>query len=178
MRGNRKPEANKRIISRMRQDGTFRREARMDMMRGYRMIPRKHRQRTGSQAGFSLIEIMVVLIILLIGIFAIVRLFPQGFAGITRTGDLTIATALAQQQIDSQKNQLSVPEAIVGFDPLTGLVDPTIPPDFINDLAGGGPSLGGRDPYFWSNINRLRHIIGETFRIPGPSTNTLGVYGA
>jgi prepilin-type N-terminal cleavage/methylation domain-containing protein len=151
----------------------------MDMMRGYRMkSPNRRSRRAGNQPGFSLIEIMVVLIILLIGVLAIVRLFPQGFAAITRTGDMTIGSALAQQQLDNQKNQLSVPDAIVAFNPITLAIDPNRRPDDITDYNPGDAALGGKDPYFWSNVNITRHIIGETFRIPGPSTNALGVYGA
>jgi len=142
------------------------------------MDPRNQRMQATARSGFSLIEIMVVMIILLIGIFAVVRLFPQGFAAIARTGDMGIATAEAQQQIDTQKNQLALPDAIVAINPLTGLIDPTVLPTDITDFTPGDASLGGKDPYFWSNINRIRRIMGETFRIPGPATNSLGVSGA
>ena len=78
----------------------------MEMMREYKLNQRTETHRVGRKrnSAFSLIEIMVVLVVLLIGILAIVRLFPAGFLSISRTAEQTAANALTQQVLDLQKN--------------------------------------------------------------------------
>ena len=66
-------------------------------------------------AGFSLIEILVVLAILVIGVLGIIRIFPYGFLAIQHTAEQTNASALANQQLEYEKNAVSVPEAIVAM---------------------------------------------------------------
>jgi hypothetical protein len=112
------------------------------------------------------------MVVLLIGIFAIVRLFPGGFLTIARTGELSSASALAQEQLSDVSSQLSPPQSIVAanFDVNGNLVvDDTILPDDLRDLQANDPSLTNlsvKDPYFVSNINRIRYVLGETFRVP------------
>src|SRR6476469_3934271 len=64
-------------------------------------------------AGFSLIEVMVALVVLAIGIFAIVRIFPGGFQSILRTSEMTQGTGLAQEAMDAEKQRSFVPDSIV-----------------------------------------------------------------
>lgn len=140
---------------------------------------RTGRQFAGTRQGFSLIEILVVLVVLLIGILAVLRLFPGGFLTVQRTGELTNGQSLAQQQMDQQKNLLSVSESIIGLVPdgSGNLVpDSTIRPDDLRDFTAN--ELFGIDPYYYSNVNRLRRVIGETFRIPVPNSNAVGGVGS
>jgi prepilin-type N-terminal cleavage/methylation domain-containing protein len=145
----------------------------MGMIRATGIHKRRNRTRTASSSGFTLIEIMVVLVLLVIGIFAVIRLFPPGFLTIARTAEVTAANALVENQLNAQKNELAVAESIISINPGTGAPDPTIMPDDLRDFAPGDPGIGvGVDPYFASNINRgFTHIVGETFRIPVPNAN-------
>lgn len=132
-----------------------------------------------SRSGFSLIEIMVVLVVLLIGILAVVRLFPAGFLSISRTAETTVANALVQQQLDRQKSAVNQQEAIVAVPaPGTLFPDPSVLPLSLLDRAPGDPYLLGLDPYYYSNVNLIRSILGEAFRIPVPTTNTGSGFGA
>jgi len=133
-------------------------------------------------AGFSLIEVMVALVILTIGIFAIIRLFPGGFLTILRTSELTQATGLAQEQIDAEKQQPSVADSIVALDPTNPaniLAD--IRPDTLDDesvASAAGNVLRYTDPYYVSNINHFLRVMGESFRISAPSSNSAMGQGA
>jgi uncharacterized protein (TIGR02598 family) len=53
--------------------------------------------------GFTLIEIVISLGILLIGILAVLALFPVGFDSASRSADLTKATIFAQNQMEEIK---------------------------------------------------------------------------
>jgi prepilin-type N-terminal cleavage/methylation domain-containing protein len=133
-------------------------------------------------AGFSLIEIMVALVILTIGIFAIIRLFPGGFLTILRTSELTQAQGLAQEQIDAQKELPFVADSIVAVDPTNPsniLAD--IRPDALDDesaATAAGNVQRYQDPYYVSNINHFLRVIGESFRISAPSSNSASGQGA
>lgn len=135
-------------------------------------VPKRYRCASYRHAsGFTLIETLVVLVVLLIGIFAIVRLFPPGFLSIFKTGEVTTGGALVNQTLDTQKNQVNQQEAIVAMSPFTGMVDSyNILPDDLNDYPPG--FIGGVDPWYWSNADKLRNIIGETFPIGIATSNT------
>ena len=142
--------------------------------------------RKNSARGFSLIEILVVLVVLLIGILAIVRLFPPGFLIIGRTYDLTVAGSLAQQQLDAERNMLAPMEAIVSLSPDHAYIgsssQPVIVsdtrPDDLSDYSTGDVALNGLDPYYSSNVNRFTRVLGEIFRIPLAASNSGGGKGA
>jgi len=53
--------------------------------------------------GFTLIEIVISLGILLIGILAVLALFPVGFDSASRSADLTKATIFAQDKMEEIK---------------------------------------------------------------------------
>ena len=155
-----------------------RREVRTDMLRGIETQNRLRFGRRQSAAGFSLIEILVVLVVLLIGILAVVRLFPPGFLIIGRTYDLTVGQALSQQQLDAQRNMLAPPEAITNLSPDGTTVLSTTSPDDLTDFITGDALLNGRDPYYASNVNRFTRVMGEMFRIPIPNSNAGSGKGA
>src|SRR4051812_19428582 len=76
-----------------------------------------------SRAGFSLLEILVVMVVLLIGILAVVRLFPGGFLTIQRTGEQTIGSQIAAHQADIMRNQTTLPDnVVVGLPDDKGLI--------------------------------------------------------
>lgn len=66
------------------------------------------------RAGTSLVEILVVIVVFLVGILAIVQIFPGGFRVLSTSQKNTIATTLARAEIELIKNHLDqIPDAIV-----------------------------------------------------------------
>jgi uncharacterized protein (TIGR02598 family) len=59
--------------------------------------------KTLSNRGFTLIEILKSLAILVIGILAVLALFPVGFDSANRSADLTKATIFAQNTMEELK---------------------------------------------------------------------------
>ncbi|MCX8053906.1 MAG: hypothetical protein N3B12_08865 [Armatimonadetes bacterium] len=57
-----------------------------------------------SRKGTSLVEILVVMVVLLVGIMTVVQMFPTGFGVIKAAESRTIATRLAQQELERWKN--------------------------------------------------------------------------
>jgi len=77
--------------------------------------------RSLGEGGFTLVEVLVALILLLIGAYATLRLFPAGFAAIERSRYESIAARLADQEIQRWRLSVgSLPEAIVWGDSSTG----------------------------------------------------------
>ncbi|MBV9852445.1 MAG: prepilin-type N-terminal cleavage/methylation domain-containing protein, partial [Armatimonadetes bacterium] len=59
--------------------------------------------RHGRQRGTSLVEVLVVLVILVLGIFSIARLFPGGFIAVRNAENSTFADRLGQGQLEGLK---------------------------------------------------------------------------
>ena len=148
----------------------------MDMMNANQLNESRRRADRRVRTGFSLIEIMVVLVVLLIGILAIVRLFPPGFLSIARTAEGTAADAINRAVMERAKSAENTPEAIVAVDPAGNLTSNVLP-SFITDYAPGDPVLSGADPWYFSNINAFRYVMGESFRVPVASGTTGNGYG-
>jgi prepilin-type N-terminal cleavage/methylation domain-containing protein len=140
--------------------------------------------RAGNQ-GFSLIEVLVVIVILTIGIFSVVRLFPGGFFVNKQTEARTLAARLASQELNRfTATTAGLMDAVLptvveanGSSP-TGYyirVDLDTTPDDLSTPANVAP---GVDPYYVSGINRIRWIRGETVRIPNPSPLGGGLRGS
>jgi len=134
------------------------------------------------RAGFSLIEVLIALVILAIGIFAVIRLFPGGFLTILRTSEQTQAQWLAQEQVDAEKQTPSIADSIVALDPTNpSNVLADVRPDTLTDESIASASNNVQrytDPYYVSNVNRFLKVIGESFRITVPSSNSAGGQGA
>ena len=56
------------------------------------------------QLGTSLIEVLIVIVLLLIGIFSVIRLFPPGFLAARHSETATLASRLAKQEMDRYTN--------------------------------------------------------------------------
>ncbi|MCL5104157.1 MAG: hypothetical protein M1133_08590 [Armatimonadetes bacterium] len=123
--------------------------------------------------GTSLIEVLVVMAVLLVGIMTVVQMFPTGFRVVRAGESQSIASKLAQQEIERWKGlSANLPAGIVpirddgtlwyGSYPTTG--------DVNSKGAMPGPSLYGHFD-FGSGIERAnalnrRYVIGETTAIP------------
>jgi len=135
--------------------------------------------------GFSLVEVLVAMVLLLIGIFAVARLFPGGFLSIIRTGDAGNANALAHAQLAALDQMPEPPQGVYAVipDALGNLTpDPTALPDDLTQYSSANLPAGvlpGSDPYDYSNINRIRYVKGEAIRLPiGTPNAATGIYGA
>jgi hypothetical protein len=69
------------------------------------------------QRGFTLIEILITLVVLIFGVYAMLRIFPRGFSTIEVSQQRTIAAQLAEAELTRWKvNPENLPDAIVATD--------------------------------------------------------------
>jgi prepilin-type N-terminal cleavage/methylation domain-containing protein len=126
--------------------------------------------------GMSLIELLVVMVILTVGIFAVIRIFPQGFTFINHARNVTLAGRLAQGEVERWKGASeNVPDGIEA----ERFADGSIWTDYNpNDLSNADPDPAkgllppnptAQDYWDWSNVNRTRLVRGETTLIPSPT---------
>lgn len=140
--------------------------------------------RTRRTAGTSLIEVLVVIVIFLIGILAVVQVFPGGFKVLRSTRDFSIGTALARAEIERIKGySAQLPEMIlpVKYTFIAGQVfieaDTDRRPEDLGPVAAGldangvlydaaNNPLGGWQ--YLSGANVERRVIGEGRAVPAP----------
>ncbi len=126
--------------------------------------------------GFSLVEILMVLILLIVGIFAVIRLFPEGFVAINASAYSVVADSLIKRNEDNaRKFGENLPLGVVGIDPATGGIranlvpgDLLVPFPYTENTINGNTGPLPEDPRF-SYINAARRVLGEGFKIPPPS---------
>jgi prepilin-type N-terminal cleavage/methylation domain-containing protein len=122
--------------------------------------------------GMSLIEVLVVMMILVIGIFAVATVFPQGFRFIEHSRNVTFADRLCQAEVERWKAYAAnVPDGIEAMNAVDGSVWDNYNPD---DMSNATSIPAGDSPWLWSNVNRVRQVKGEVTLIP---TATLLPYG-
>ena len=120
----------------------------------------------------------MVLVVLLLGVFSIIRVFPVGFSVLRQAENRTLATRLANQLLEQVKSEEgSVPQGILFtyLDSSAGV--PRLVTD-ANTLAEDPDDMSGYprnnpNPYF-SDVNKFRTVIGEPATIPPPSANVFG----
>jgi len=145
------------------------------------MQARRHRGRRSH--GTTLIEILVVIVVFLVGILAVVQIFPKGFQLLLLNRNKIIAQELARDYIEMMKSRPDqLPEQIVSayYDGSGNLIiDSSKDPNDLSTLAGSlnsngqandinGFPLGSWQYYTASNI--FRRVIGEGQRVPSPRT--------
>lgn len=126
---------------------------------------------------FSLIEVLAAIAVLTLGILVILKLFPGGFFVTRAAENRSLASRLAQQEVERWKNNAAalpagiLPLAPYGDSNATGeAIDVTAHPD-----SYAPASLPpGIDPYYYSGINRWRRVVGERVRIPIPVPTMAG----
>src|SRR5579872_5625920 len=133
---------------------------------------------TFKKSGISLIEVLVVIVLLLVGILSVIRLFPPGFLINKWTADQTAAARLAKQEQDRLANSSGfLMDAIIPIIPVSMggnyqfRVDTGATPD---DLTQADPKVFGAFASYFSDVNKARRVIGESVRIPIPTTTALG----
>lgn len=122
-----------------------------------------------NRKGTSLVEILVVMLVLLVGIMTIIQLFPTGFRVVRAAESQTIASKLAQAEIERWKNMPgNLPDGI-----LPVYSDETV----INDQNPGPPFVGFAQEmlggiYEAGNVLNSRWVRNETTTIPIASNIT------
>jgi hypothetical protein len=140
--------------------------------------------------GTTLMEVLVVIVIFLVGILAIVQIFPRGFQILITTRNNAMASALARAEVERLKSRPDqLPDMIVSARLLDGVyvADPGHNPNDLgprgNILASNGilrDENGTLGPWqLWSGANSTRRVIGEGGRVPAPRAagNGLQWYG-
>jgi len=104
----------------------------------------------------TLTELLIAMLILLVGIYAIARGFPSLFGNLESERLRTEMARRIEARMENLKTaSYSLPEAITGHDPLdASVIPPDIYPDENQDPVPGNP----RDDLTW--------VIGETFNVP------------
>ncbi len=138
-----------------------------------------------ARKGTTLVEILVVMAVLLIGIMTIVMMFPAGFGVVKAAESQTIATKLAQAEVERWKNMPgNLPDGILplAFDETWDGSSDTI----LNDQDPGPAfegmletSVPGR--YYPGNAGNFRKVINEVTSIPIASYFQTGggaIYGS
>src|SRR5687768_16273670 len=139
--------------------------------------------RSRRTAGTSLVEVLVVIVVFLIGILAIVQIFPGGFRLLGLTASQSRATQLARKEIERLKARASqLPDRIVPVryirvnGDLVAVVDSN---RRTNDLGPTADALDQAGFLFFgadnlgpwrraSGANMVTRVVGESTIIPAP----------
>lgn len=143
--------------------------------------------RRNRTAGTTLIEILVVMVIFLIGILAILQIFPGGFKVLTETRRQSMATQLSRTEVERLKarvDQLADMILPVNYTFVTNAgatvvniaVDMNSTPNNLgpngNEIDINGNVLsGGNNLGYWAYLtgaNKTRRVVGEGGPIPAP----------
>jgi prepilin-type N-terminal cleavage/methylation domain-containing protein len=128
-----------------------------------RTVYRAHR-------GVSLIEVLVAMVILLIGIYSLVRLFPSGFTTILYGRNVSQATALTNGMLQQARVRVNeLPEGILAFDPESRTVVPNLPID--QELTAYVRNQGQAPEARFSDLNKVRRVLGEATKVPAPTSS-------
>jgi type II secretory pathway pseudopilin PulG len=123
------------------------------------------------------VEILVAMVILVIGIFGIIRVFPTGFGWIQYGERVSKANKLANAALEQARSRSeNLPDAIVPMTPDPSnagqaTLDATLTPGVeANDFVTRAMPSDPVEARFYG-FNRTRRVIGETTKIPPPSSN-------
>lgn len=122
-----------------------------------------------SRKGTSLVEILVVMVVLLVGIMTVVQMFPTGFGIVKAAESQTVATRLAQQELERWKNRTAnLPDGILPIDESGNVLNDQLPGPpfeaFLTNSDGSWKQDNGR--YVRGNALNIRQVYGETTPIP------------
>ena len=146
------------------------------------------KRRASRVAGTTLVEVLVVIVVLLIGILAVVQVFPSGLRILALNRSETIAIKLAQdesERVTGRNDQLAdeIIPVTYRWDAANNRVavfsdQDRNPEDFsligdgtITDTIGDVYDSGGHQLAYWpyvSGPNLFRRIVGEGGRVPAP----------
>jgi len=139
--------------------------------------------RSRRTAGTSLVEILVVIVVFLIGILAIVQIFPGGFRLLGLTRSQSQATQLVRTEIERLKSRADqLPDRVVPVrylranGELVAIVDSGRRTNDLGPTADGLTSIGdlvfnGDNLGPWrraSGANMVNRVVGEGSIVPAP----------
>ncbi len=134
-----------------------------------------------SKRGSTLIEVLAAIAVLALGILALLRVFPAGFALTKNAENRTLAVSLIRQEMEHWKNNAaSLPKSVMPvFVDATGdlVYQPNVHPDRMTLTADEKAQLAALniDPYWFEGANRFRRVYGEAARIPVPTPINYGL---
>lgn len=131
------------------------------------ILPRNPmRRRTARRnSGGSLVEVLIVLVVILIGVFAVIQIFPIGFTSLKKSEARLRADRLARTATESLTvDSSSLPEAITfSFYNGAGIRETVTSED--PDNLGTYQGTAANKLYF-SDLNKYRYISNEPIRVP------------
>jgi len=138
----------------------------------FRMARKRH------TAGTTLIEVLVVIVIFLVGILAVVQIFPRGLSILVLARTNSVANAMSRDQVEYLKAHAEqLPFDIVATQADGVTVNPNRNPQDLGPVAGdsldingllhAGASLVG-DWTRFSGPNTYRRVLGEPHSITAP----------
>jgi len=113
-------------------------------------------------------------VIILLGVFTVIQIFPIGFGQLRATGNRSFANRLAQQEIERVRSEsANLPQGV-----LFSLFDANgvsfVKNEDPDDLSSYNPNGGNvNNPYF-TDVNKFRYIKGEPIKVPLPTTSAYG----
>ncbi|WP_395093104.1 hypothetical protein [Armatimonas sp.] len=119
----------------------------------------------------SLVEVLVVLVILLIGVFSVVRIFPIGFTYLRNNESRMRSTRLAHALMEKVQNEAAnLPEALC-YSYFTG-VSGSLVRQFVLDEDPDDLSGDPANPYY-KDVNKFRFVVGEPVKIGLPTPTAM-----
>ncbi|MEN6305863.1 MAG: hypothetical protein ABFD96_24270 [Armatimonadia bacterium] len=113
-----------------------------------------------TRSGMTLAEILIAMLVLLVGIYAVAKGFPVMLHSIRGEGDRTAMARLAEETVARlTDNQYGLPDAITGGGDIR-------PDTFSEDLMELHTAVNAQED--------MLEVRGETFRVPAPYRDTSG----
>lgn len=158
-------------------------------------------KRTSRRNGSTLIETLTVIVVFLVGILAMIQIFPPGLTALSRTGGGQAAAAIGRAEIQRMQGAgaalpeyiasvtyLSTPGGIIIvidgnrlFTELMADKDPDPAPGYLDRngdiyLNGGVDNIGSWEKT--SGPNRVSRVIGESHPVTSPRQVSSSLYGS
>ncbi len=156
---------------------TARRTSRQRQTQQSQTRQRQTRQRQTRRAGFTVIEVLVAMFILLVGGLAILNIFPPALQVIRGSENREIAISMTQSVLERYSNQPdTIPNAI--YDQNVGTAT-----EFVGAVAGTRnrnfalPSENTTAAFNASALNGFKRIVGERHRVLEDRTVLAGGVG-
>ena len=119
----------------------------------------------------SLVEVLIAMVILLLGVFSLVRLFPTGFTTILYGRNVSMGQTLTHGMVEyAWSRQQNLPDVVMAFNPVTQTTFPSLP--ITDELTTFQPDPKQAPDTRFSDLNKIRRVLGETTRIPAPVMNS------
>jgi prepilin-type N-terminal cleavage/methylation domain-containing protein len=140
----------------------------------YDVAPPIGKRGLSANAGLTLIEVLIAMVVLLIGIYAVLKIFPAGFGIIEASRQRSVANSLAQSELERCKllaESGNLPEAIIATK-YNGEVINDYDPRYLNPVQTNYYDPTHTDPThpqpLWEpdSVYLPRTIIGERTLIP------------